>query len=236
VLIAPGGFNTAGGQSCGDVAQGGCTRLADDVAHQGADLLGVGVGLGLDHLDACGAADLRRGAAQLLALALERGQGLGGALADALGFVLREHRHHLQEGAVGLGHIGAHEGHLAVEQRADELDIAGQAVELGHHQGGLLLAGEIQGGLQHGPVAQPLAGARLHLGELADELPAATVEERGDELALGVQAKAGLPLAVGADAVVGDEAPGVCGHGGPQRVTQATRRPRRVVMVLLPQA
>src|ERR1700712_5409812 len=62
---------------------------------------------------------------------------------------------------------------------------------------------ELQGSLQLGTVR--VAFAALDLDALADQLPLAPIEEVGDRLALGLQAKAAVALTLGRNPQVRDE-------------------------------
>jgi hypothetical protein len=88
-------------------------------------------------------------------------------------------------------------------QRCNEGQVAGQTIELGDHQPGLLALAGGDGGGELWPVIVALA--RLNLGELGNQRPAAAIQVAHDRLALRVEAKTGLALPVRADAEIGDK-------------------------------
>jgi len=92
---------------------------------------------------------------------------------------------------VGVRVVGGDELDVAVHQRCDEGEIAGEAVELCDDELGLVLAAGGQGLLKFGAIR---AFAGLDLGMLGDQLPGAAIEVGHDGLALGVEAEAGLAL------------------------------------------
>lgn len=87
--------------------------------------------------------------------------------------------------------------------------IAGEAIQLGDHQGGAVEPAQLKGALQLRAVRVTLAA--LDLDPLADQLPAAAVEEVIDRLALGIEAEPAIALTLGRDPQVRDEL--ALGHG-----------------------
>ena len=83
---------------------------------------------------------------------------------------------------------------------------ARQPVELGHSDGSLGLLRRLQCRLEFGPAVERISTfAGFDLGVFGDDLEAFSRGERGDSLALRLQAKAGAALLLAADAIVGDE-------------------------------
>jgi hypothetical protein len=112
------------------------------------------------------------------------------------------------------GQVGDLELDPAVHEVGDEGNPPGEPVHLGDEELGAGQAAPRDGLGELGPV---VVAAALDLLELRDDLPVAAVEEGRHGVALGVQAEAGLALAVGAHPEVGDVAAG--GHllGSPIR-------------------
>jgi hypothetical protein len=108
----------------------------------------------------------------------------------------------------------------ALHQVRDEGDRAGQPVELGDHQHGTLVPAQLQRTVELGPVAPPPA---LNFGVFGQQLAPPGHEGR-DGGALSIEAEPALPLAVGRDAVVGDEA----AHPVCRRVMREPRTPSLV--------
>ena len=79
--------------------------------------------------------------------------------------------------------------------------VAGQPVEAGDQQGGAALPAFFERGQQLGPVRVPASA--LDLGELGHEL--AAVHLAGNSLPLRVQPQPTCALAIGRNAVMGDE-------------------------------
>ncbi len=96
----------------------------------------------------------------------------------------------------------------------------GQPVELGDHQHGAFVPAQLQRPAELGPVAPPPA---LDFGVLGQQL-APPDDEGRDRGSLSIEAEAALPLAVGRDAVVGDEA----AHPVRRRIMREPRTPFRV--------
>ena len=87
------------------------------------------------------------------------------------------------------------------------MDISSKPVELGDYQGRFGLLGNGNSGRKLGPVRSLPA---LDLTKLRSQFARVTGQMSEHRLALGVQAEAAPPLAVGRNAVVGDK---FVGHG-----------------------
>lgn len=109
---------------------------------------------------------------------------------------------------VGLGHVTGDEVRAALHQVGDESDVAGQPVKAGNQQGSATLPALFEGGQKLRPVRVPASA--LDLGELGHEL--AAVHLAGNGLALRVQTEAARALAVGGNAVIGNETGQGSGH------------------------
>ena len=96
-------------------------------------------------------------------------------------------------------------------QAQQEVGVAGKPIQLRDHQRGAVELAGVQRLVQRWTVLVVLAA--LYLDVLLDQLPAATVEERGDSMALGVKAETTFTLPLGADPQVADELAVVTGHG-----------------------
>ncbi len=99
-------------------------------------------------------------------------------------------------------HVGRDELDAAFHQPGDEVDVAGQTVELGDDQHGAPRPAVGQRRCELGAV--PLAAA-FHLDVLADDAAARRGGMADDGRALRLKAQAGAALLVGTDAQVGDE-------------------------------
>jgi hypothetical protein len=111
--------------------------------------------------------------------------------------VLGHRRHDVDGEPVGLREVDRHELGSALHQRGDEVDVAGEPIELGDHQHRLVQAAQAQRLGELGPV---VALAALDLGDD----PAAR-DEAAHRLLLGFEPEAGATLALGRDAVIGDD-------------------------------
>ena len=140
--------------------------------------------------------------------ALGLGQRRLGPLRNHLALVLGDGRQDVNGQPVGLGHVAGHEIDAALHQVCDEGHVAGQTVQTGDQKHGTALAALFQGGEELRPVRVPASA--LDLGEFGGQLTA--VDLAGDSLALRVEAEAASALAVGGDAVVGDETGQGSGH------------------------
>ena len=109
----------------------------------GERISGLATGF-VGRLAGCGEA----GAAKLDAAALGGGQGGLGALADRCPLVLGDGGEDVDGEPVGVRVVGGDELDVAVHQGGDEGEIAGQAVEFGNDQLGLVLPARGQGLLE----------------------------------------------------------------------------------------
>jgi hypothetical protein len=125
-------------------------------------------------------------------------------LRDHLSLVFGDGGEDVDGEAVYGGHFGRQEVHPTLHQIGDEGDAARQSVELGDEQDGSLAPAQGQSCGQAGTVVLAPAFDILEFGDdLGTDRPGVQL----DGGALRVQPEAGLPLLVGADAVVGDEGP-----------------------------
>lgn len=101
-----------------------------------------------------------------------------------------------------LRHIDSPKLHPAFHEVRDEGHGTGKPVEFGNEEGCLLPAAKIERLGKLGAIRLPAA---LDFGKLARELPADPGKIPGNRLALRVQSKAGAPLPIRGNAVIGDE-------------------------------
>ena len=165
-------LDAAGVEGVGDALQRRYARrlyLADD----GRDVGGESVGLADDGLDTLECRlpllmlSLGHGPTESFSTSAggsERRLGAGGNL---LALVLGNGGEQVDGELVGLGHVGCNEVHAAFHQAGNEMDVAGEPVELGDDELGFLAATCVERRGELGPV---VALARLNLGELGDEL------------------------------------------------------------------
>jgi hypothetical protein len=85
------------------------------------------------------------------------------------------------------------------------MDVSSEAIELGNDQGCPSLLGSGNGGGKLGPIGPPAA---LDFAEFPNQFASVAGKVSEDRLALGVQAKAASPLAIGRNAVIGDKLAG----------------------------
>jgi hypothetical protein len=123
---------------------------------------------------------------------------------------------------VGVGIIDGDKFNARIHQRCDESEIVGQAIQLGDNQLGPLPLADRQSLLEFGPL---VALTALDLGELADQRPSATIQVVVDSLVLRLEAKAGFPLLVSGDSVIGDEPAPMRRHTVLPRWRKDTPRP-----------
>src|SRR5262249_40067464 len=127
-----------------------------------------------------------------------------GALHDHFALMLSNSRQHMDREPGRLRHIATDELDVPIHQGRNEPDIAGEPIELGNDQLGPVLftsrkrAGELR------PIVAPAA---LDLDELAQQLPAATVEIVLHRLALRRDAVPSDALLVGRDPQIRDKFP-----------------------------
>ena len=134
-----------------------------------------------------------------------------GPLRDGLALMLGKGRQDVDGEPVGLGHVGGDELDAGLHQPGDEVNIAGQPIQLGDDQRCLLPAAQLDGLEQLGPVGVALAG--FDLGKLSQQGSGAppSSKEPADRLPLFCQSKAALALALGRNAVIGYKFGGI-GH------------------------
>ena len=133
------------------------------------------------------------------------GQRVTGAAGNGRRFLLGDGGQDVQGELVGRGQVHGLEAHPAFHQGGQEGHAAGQAVELGHEQHRAFALGQGDGGRQLGPGTFAPA---LHLDVVGHPHGLGGKEAVNGGL-LGFEAQAGLALAGGAHAKVGD----VLGHG-----------------------
>ena len=143
-------------------------------------------------------------------------------LCDHLAFVLCHGRQDVNGELVGVGIIDGDKFNARIHQRCDESEIVGQAIQLGDNQLGPLPLADRQSLLEFGPL---VALTALDLGELADQRPSATIQVVVDSLVLRLEAKAGFPLLVSGDSVIGDEPAPMRRHTVLPRWRKDTPRP-----------
>ena len=139
-------------------------------------------------------------------LRLPGGEGGPGALRDQPPFLLGQRRVEVQHERVGIGaEFRDDEGDALRHQAGNEGDVAGEAVELGHHDRALCLArcgqrcGELRAAVER---VGALAG--LDLGELVKDGDALGFGKAGDRGSLGLDAQARSTLPLCRNAVVGN--------------------------------
>ena len=165
---APGCPYSSGVESSGDAAQGGNPSNLDFTDDR-PDVLGESVCPRLLRRHAHGAALLGRGRTQLDATRLGGLQGLPGTLADLLALPLGHDGPELQHRLVGLRHVATAELDAGFHQAGDEMDVAGQAVELGDHEDGLVV---LTGSEGLGELGAACLVTGLDLDELGQKLSA----------------------------------------------------------------
>lgn len=118
-----------------------------------------------------------------------------------------------------FGHIDGDEINIAFHQAGNEMDVAGEAVELSDDEFCFLLAAKGEGGGELGPVV--LLAAFYFREFLKDR--ATSGDELGDGLALCVEAQAAFALLVGGDPIIGH----IISHGG--SIKEGMSKSQRVV-------
>ncbi len=182
-------------------------------------LLDEGQHVGRPHLSASGlhgvgSARLRRrtcgqvGVAEPDAARLGRGERGFRAGGDHARFFLGNRGEDVDGQSVHGRPIGGDELDAALHQPGHEVDIAGQAVELGDDQDGAM---DTRGGQRRGELRPILPAPALHFDELGRDRAKSAGDMDRDGGTLRLQTRAAATLLVGADAVVGNE---VGGHAG----------------------
>ena len=113
-------------------------------------------------------------------------------------------RHDVQHEAIGLRHVGRDELHPAFHQPRNEGNRPRQAIQLGDHQAGLVLAAQGERSGELGPV---ILAPALYLHELTQEPSSLNVGS--DSGPLCFKAEAALPLPIGGHAKVGEDRSGL---------------------------
>jgi len=109
---------------------------------------------------------------------------------------------HVHHQLIGMGIVRRDEIDATFDKAGDEMDISSQTVEFRNDQGRPGLLGTGNGSRELGPIRPP---ATLDFAEFPDKFASLAGKMPEDRLALGVQAKAAPPLAIGRNAVVGDK-------------------------------
>ena len=149
--------------------------------------------------------------AELLAPRLGCGEGGLGTLADGLALMLGDSGQNVDGELVGMRVIDRDKLDAAIHQRGDEGEVAGQPVELGNDELGLVLAAGEQ---RLGQLRAIRTLAALNLGVLGDEPPRAAVQVGLDGLPLRLKAEAGGPLLIGGNTIVCNELAEMCAQNG----------------------
>ena len=135
-----------------------------------------------------------------------------GALRDRLRFVLGHGGQNVNREPVGLRKIHGHKLHPTFHKIGHEGHVAGQPVEFGDDQRGLVQAAELQRLRKLRAIA---ALAALDLHDLVHKLPVTAIQIGPYGLLLRLQAQSAAALALRRAAVVGDEFAVVLGHSEP---------------------
>jgi hypothetical protein len=80
------------------------------------------------------------------------GESCFAPLRDRLSFLLSDCGQDVDNEPIGLGHIDGQELDIGLHQVRDEGNVSGETVQLSDHQGSAMLAAELQGGGECGPV------------------------------------------------------------------------------------
>jgi hypothetical protein len=96
-------------------------------------------------------------------------------------------------------HVHGHEFNIAVHQSGNEMDVAGEPVELGDDKHGTVLPALCERCMEFRPILLPPA---LYFDELRRQLSLAC-HEAGDGFALRVQTQTARALPVGGNPVIG---------------------------------